>query len=63
MVDLDVDVGIVLVGFVLVGIVPVSVVSGTASTAGKLVLRYLGWPVGPGSIFDQQTIKIRTNRQ
>jgi len=51
MVDLDVDIGIVLVG-----IVPVIVVSGTASIAGKLVPRYLGWPVGPGSIFDQQTI-------
>jgi len=58
MVDLDFDVGIVLVG-----IVPASVVSGTASISGKLVLRYLGWPVGPGSIFDQQTIKIKTNCQ
>lgn len=37
MVDVDVDVGIVLVG-----IVPVNVVSGTAGIAGKLVLRYLG---------------------
>lgn len=53
MADLDVDVGIVLVG-----IVPVSVVSGTASIAGKLVLRYLGWLVGPGSIFDQQTVVV-----
>jgi len=47
MVDLVVDVGIVPVG-----IVPVSVVSGTASISGKLVLRYLGWPVRHGSILD-----------
>ena len=54
---------VVAVGIVLVGIVPVSVASGTANISGKLVLRYLGWPVGPGSIFDQQTVVVDVGTQ
>jgi len=56
-------VGMVGLGIVLVGTVPVSFVFGIASISGKLELRYLDLPVEPGSIFDQQTIKIKENCQ